>query len=479
MVIENALTDNAFITQAAIVGEGKPHLSAMLVLDLDSLIAHFSEIKDDQGKPVDTTTHPKVKALLEEIIGKVNSQLDREERVTIYSLLDQPLSKDTGELTASMKISRHIVAERYAAKIEEMYPLPPSLEAAEVSRVQVEPERLRALLEKESILYAWLADAGIEFLFELARHKQIDAPSMVHICDAAATIAQLESEERPISTALIVGDPARINRVLPPSQIRLLYSDRIGRMRKNLITLSQMVDGRVLGYVVDKHGYVRGINKLQVSLTEADNYLLGPQFRRHAAISHQCEAVVFFVPEGGRQVRVFADGQLVGRYSNGDWSPEDMRLVDQEIARLATEKAYDLSLVQKVLRCAFQMSEQNLGAIFIIGEADTILAHSDASEISHFALIVSASIDTLSDQELINFAQQDGATVIDAQHSEFRGCMVLLRPEADTQAEIGPGKGARHSSAAKMSAEAHCLAITVSHDGPITVYDSGRRVLSL
>jgi DNA integrity scanning protein DisA with diadenylate cyclase activity len=92
--------------------------------------------------------------------------------------------------------------------------------------------------------------------------------------------------------------------------------------------------------------------------------------------------------------------------------------------------------------------------------------------------IISADIKHLSDRELINFAKQDGATVIDMQ-GQFRGCMVLLRPDANTQAEIGPGKGARHSSAAKMSAEAKCLAITVSQDGPITVYDSGRRVLSL
>ena len=62
---------------------------------------------------------------------------------------------------------------------------------------------------------------------------------------------------------------------------------------------------------------------------------------------------------------------------------------------------------------------------------------------------------------------------------KFRGSMVFLRPDAATRAEIGPGKGARHSSAAKMSAEAECLAITVSQDGPITVYDSGQRVLSL
>ena len=46
-------------------------------------------------------------------------------------------------------------------------------------------------------------------------------------------------------------------------------------------------------------------------------------------------------------------------------------------------------------------------------------------------------------------------------------------------ADIGPGKGARHSSAAKMSAEAQCLAITVSQDGPISMHDCGQRALSL
>jgi DNA integrity scanning protein DisA with diadenylate cyclase activity len=169
---------------------------------------------------------------------------------------------------------------------------------------------------------------------------------------------------------------------------------------------------------------------------------------------------------------------LVGRYSDGDWSPENIFRVDEIIAHLAEQKNYNPALIRRILRCAFRMSEDNLGAIFILGNADVILKHSDASEISHFASILSAPMDNISDQELINFAKQDGATVIDIQ-GKFRGCMVLLRPEANTQAEIGPGKGARHSSAAKMSAEAQCLAITVSQDGPITLYDSGRRILSL
>jgi PAS domain S-box-containing protein len=318
-----------------------------------------------------------------------------------------------------------------------------------------------------------------EFLFDLARIKQIDPPSMLDICEITATIAQMQSEERPLSTALIVGDPAYIARILPESEIQLQHYDHIRRVRQVVINLAKIVDGLVLGYGVDKQGYVRRIHKLEVALGEPDSFLLGPQFSHHAAISRQCDAVVFFVPAGGRQVRVFANGQLVGRYSQGYWSSENITRMDEAVAQLAEQKRYDLSLLRRVFRCAFQMSEENLGAIFILGDAEVIWELSDPPEISGFAKIINAGVERMSDRELINFAKQDGATVVDVHRGRFRGSMVLLRPRASTQAEIGIGKGARHSSAAKISAEAKCLAIAVSQDGPITVYDCGRRILSL
>ncbi|GIK41009.1 MAG: hypothetical protein BroJett011_48420 [Chloroflexota bacterium] len=502
--VEEMLMAHPIITEAVIFGEGRPYVSALLVPDLEVLVEHlqpdeaqesedlltvgpsattlkwFWQQDNEAGEPVNTTAHPRVKALFDSVVAQVNSRLDRWARIENYSLYDQAYSEAAKELARMRLHERHNLAERYAAQIKSMYPPAPQLMEKEITQVHVNPERMRELLEKESMLDAWLADAGIEFLFNLARTKQIDAPSMVHICDVAASIAQMENEAKPLSTALIVGDPARINRILTRSEIRLLRWDHIRRMRNILITLAKMVDGLVLGYVVDKHGYVRGIRKLKLDepLDDPANMLLGPQFRRHATISRLCDAVVFFVPAPGRQVRVFAEGQLVGRYSNGDWSPESMTHVSQVVAQLAKRREYDLALIRRVLRCAFQMSEENLGAIFLLGEANVIMEHSDAPEISSFAAIVSADVQQLTDRELINFAKQDGATVIDVQ-GQFRGCMVLLRPNANTQADIGLGKGARHSSAAKMSAEAQCLAITVSQDGPITLYDCGRRILSL
>ncbi len=498
--LERALRQSPYIAQAIVFGDGRPYVSALLVPDLEALVANISDTVtanpddqpaqavpltwywftgDDDLEPVVTEAHPEVQTQIDRAVAAVNRQFDLGERIEKYALLDQAFSPAANELADLTPGTRRQVAQRYATQVEAMYPGSVSLRQRAVSSVHVSPQRMRELLEKEDILDAWLADAGIGFLFGFARQMQIDKPSLVHICDTVASIAQMVNEEQPLSTALIVGDPPRINRVLPPSQIQLLSYDHIRRTRKNLVTLAAVVDGLVLGYVIDKHGFVRGIHKLDIKLdAEPADMLLGPQFRHHAAISRLCEAMVFFVPSGGKQVRVFVDGQLVGRYSNGDWSPDSMPKVDEVVAQLVVEKNYNAALIQRLLGCSFQMSEENLGAIFVVGQAEQIRQHSDWAEISHHAAILDADVATLNDEELINFAKQDGATIIDNE-GRFRGCMVLLRPSSHTRAEVGSRKGSRHSSAAKMSAEANCLAITVSQNGPITIYESGRRVLSL
>lgn len=476
--VEKVLTSNPYIYQAVVLGEGRPYVSALIVPNYEALAAHLREHAEGEVGTLNMY-HPEVHSLLDKVVAEVNSKLDPWERIEAYTLLDQPFSGEKGELTQSMKVNRNVVAERYSVHTEAMYPMTIRLEESAVTQVELEPEHLRELLEKQDILDAWIKDAGIGFLFDLAREKQIDITSMVHICDTVSAIAQMQSEEKPLSTALIVGDPSRVSHVLPESEIQLQRYDHIRRMRQVVITLAKVVDGVLFAYGVDKLGYVRKIHKLDRGLDHPASFLLGPQFSHHAAISEKCDAVVFFVPKGGRQVRVFANGQLVGRYTDGNWYSESTPYLEESVARLAEQKQIDLKLLTRILRCAFQMSEENLGAIIVLGDSEVILKRSDPPGIAAFATLLSTPIEKISDRELINFAKQDGATIIDTNQGLFRACMVLLRPEANTKADVGIGKGARHSSAAKMSAEANCLAITVSQDGPITLYDAGKRILSL
>lgn len=479
--IENRLVDSPYITQALVFGEGKSYVSALIVPNFQAIgdTLYGNDPSSSHGlHPIDSF-NPEVKEIIDRAVSDVNDLLNVWERVEAYTLIDKPFSgygSDSEELERS---DRAEIFKKYSMYINAMYPDMEGVEKDEITLVQLDPDQLRDLLEKQDILTAWMDEAGIGFLLDLARSKGIDALSMVNICETATSIAQMQSEEKPVSTAFIVGDPTQISKVLPDSEIQFHRYDHIRRMQQVVIALAKIVDGVVLGYGVDKYGYLRRVHKLDIDSDGSENFLLGPQFRKHAAISDKCDAIVFYVPVGGRQVRVFSGGQMVARYSNGNWMAENFPLIEEAVDRLAVKKKYDALLLRRIFRCAFLMSERNLGAIFVVGDSDKILKKSDPPEISPFATISNTEIGKLTDGEIINFAKQDGATIIDSVEGKFRGCMVLLRPSAETRADIGIGKGARHSSASKMSAEAECLAITVSQDGPITVYDSGERILTI
>jgi hypothetical protein len=440
-----------------------------------------------------SVSDPVVLEFIEQVVRQVNQNLDDWEQIERFRLLEKswrnggaqeaqtPAGALEDETPADMGIdarTREEIAGAYTAEIEAMYPTATPFAKKQVTQVSIDPEHLRQLVEKEGILDAWMNDAGIEFLLELARRKQIDAPSMVNIAETIATVSQMQNEMRPLSTAFLVGNPSRIARALPESALQLRQYDHIRRMRRIVIGLAKIVDGQVMAYALDKHGFLRGIHRLDVDMDTSGSDLTGEHYRLMATISRRCDTVVFSIPRGGRQVRVFSDGRLFGRYVNGSWLPESKSSIDQVAARLAERKEYDLPLLRRLIRCAFRMSELNQGAIFLLGDATDILQRSDESEIQNVATIVNMPVSQLSDDELIAFAKEDGATVVDSS-GDLRGCMVLLRPAAGTQAQIGPGKGARHSSAAKMSAETDCIAITISQDGPITVYDGGQRVMAL
>ncbi len=442
-LIEKRLTSSQFIAQAAVCGEGRRYLAALIVPDYAVLEDQLSkeierekavsagdrvtaaeagpETRTDAGRGQTrlrdalSPDHPAVREAVDRVVQSVNASLDRWEQLERYTIIGEPFKDRDGNLIADPGLQHTELAAAYADEFAALYPSATPFQDREVTHVELEPEHLRQLLEKEGILDAWMNDAGIGFLFDLARAKQIDAPSMVHICETVAAIAQMHNEEQPLSTAFVVGNPAKIARVLPECMLQLRQYDHIRRMRRAVTTLARIVNGQVLAYAVDTHGFVRGIHRLGIQLEDSANELTGAHYRRHAAISRQCDAVVFSIPPGGRQVRVFADGQLAGRYANGVWLAESTAHIDAALATLAESKSYDLELMRRLLRCAFRMSERNQGAIFMVGDADAILARSDRPVIQDMATLVTAPLDNLADEEIINFAKQDGAMVIDAE----------------------------------------------------------------
>jgi long-chain acyl-CoA synthetase len=62
-----------------------------------------------------------VRALIEREVARVNAEMPQVQQVRKFHLLTKELDHDDGEVTATMKVRRKSVGEKYADVIEALY----------------------------------------------------------------------------------------------------------------------------------------------------------------------------------------------------------------------------------------------------------------------------------------------------------------------------------------------------------------------
>ncbi|MDX1631828.1 MAG: AMP-binding protein [Thermoanaerobaculia bacterium] len=119
--IEARLKSISGVGQAVVVGDRRKYLSALLVLDEDNR----AETAERAGSPARTleeaSSSPEILAHLQKEIEEINRDLARYETIKRFSLLPEPLTVESGELTPTMKLKRRVIRERRAEGIDELY----------------------------------------------------------------------------------------------------------------------------------------------------------------------------------------------------------------------------------------------------------------------------------------------------------------------------------------------------------------------
>jgi long-chain acyl-CoA synthetase len=106
--IENMLKGQAGISQAVILGDGRPYVAALLTLDGDTPAGKAGA--EDES----------VRRAVEEAVDKVNRSLSHPEQIKRWTILPREF-KVGEELTPTLKVKRKVVAEKYRAEIEGLY----------------------------------------------------------------------------------------------------------------------------------------------------------------------------------------------------------------------------------------------------------------------------------------------------------------------------------------------------------------------
>jgi long-chain acyl-CoA synthetase len=101
--IENELKASKYVSQALVIGDRRPYLTALITLD---------EAAKGLSDP---------RRLLEEVVEEVNRDKASFEQVKRFAILDRDFSPEHDEVTPTLKLKRKVCAEHFADEIEKLY----------------------------------------------------------------------------------------------------------------------------------------------------------------------------------------------------------------------------------------------------------------------------------------------------------------------------------------------------------------------
>jgi long-chain acyl-CoA synthetase len=120
--IENLMKESSFIDQVMVVGEHEKFASALLVPDFNYLMEWCAARDLSLGdKRDEIISLPEVIAAYNEEVSKINKGLSDWERISRFRIVTDDWSPASGELSASLKLKRKVVMEKYPELLDSIY----------------------------------------------------------------------------------------------------------------------------------------------------------------------------------------------------------------------------------------------------------------------------------------------------------------------------------------------------------------------
>jgi long-chain acyl-CoA synthetase len=122
-LVENRLRASPYISEAAVFGEARKYLVALLEADGETLAEWARERGVVHTGYASLVAHPAVVELIEAEVRRANADLTRVEQVKAFRLLPRELDPEVeGEpVTPTRKVKRRLMAERYGPLVDSMY----------------------------------------------------------------------------------------------------------------------------------------------------------------------------------------------------------------------------------------------------------------------------------------------------------------------------------------------------------------------
>ena len=123
-LMEDQLRAHPLISQAMLIGDNRPFVSALVTLD-DEALEDWRTSRTERGHANDDPgSDPEIRRVVQKAVDEANSHVSRAESIRAFAVLPADFTVEAGELTPTMKVRRSSVEDRYARTIASLYSAP-------------------------------------------------------------------------------------------------------------------------------------------------------------------------------------------------------------------------------------------------------------------------------------------------------------------------------------------------------------------
>jgi len=119
--LEALLKQHPLVGQAAVIGDRRPYVSALIVLDPEVGPVWARKAGIPFTSMEDLSRHPAVREEIQKAVDESNRHVSNVEGVKRFTILPADWTPETDELTPTLKLKRRVITQKYADAIEDMY----------------------------------------------------------------------------------------------------------------------------------------------------------------------------------------------------------------------------------------------------------------------------------------------------------------------------------------------------------------------
>ncbi len=119
--LEDRLRSHSLVSQAVVVGDGKPFIAALVTIDADAFVDWAAEHGNPGATVESMVDDPKLRAEVQEAVDFANESVSRAESIRAFVILPHDLELTSDEVTPTLKVRRMVVLEHYADVVERIY----------------------------------------------------------------------------------------------------------------------------------------------------------------------------------------------------------------------------------------------------------------------------------------------------------------------------------------------------------------------